>query len=312
MMTPNEQFDEKEKALRNAKKSATIVCPPEVFFGWNGNPDHPGLDMAQYERHGYPHPREQSYYSPDNPEIIALRDGIEQTGYTDPFEVYLDESMHELLVLDGARRSCCVSLIQRTNSEAFRRVRANVFKGTKQEAIARMVSLNLDDRRRALTPIQVARTCKKWVDWGWTPAEICERLGKPASWRGELVNLLKLLNGSDELHMALDSGAIGKGAALQIAQLAPAQQAEAIRKLGKMTKGEAKAEVRKAREGAGIRPMGPNYQPHLRFDKFAGYLGNDFTVWMNGKDELPDGVEELRNDLIEMAERMSQLLTGGQ
>lgn len=312
-MTPNEQFDAKATALRRAAKTDIARCiifaEPEVLFGWESAPDHPGLDLAQYAKKQYRHPREQSYYDQDSERIKRLVEGLTISNEVDPIEVFLDADLQELIVLDGASRCAAISIIRRTNPDAFKRIRMQVFRGSKAQAIARMVAANIDDRREPLDPMQVAAHCQWFVDSGWNAAEICERLGKPASWRSELSALLKLNRATKELKIALKSGAVTKTDALKIAQLGESGQIEALRRLSKVSKGDTGVELLKARERAGIRPMGPNYQPHLRFDKFSKYLGDDFTIWMNGKDGLPGEIAELRNELIEKAELMSRLLT---
>lgn len=291
-MTPNEQFDAKADAIRRAKRTdaarCIILAEPEVLFGWTGT----GLDLAQYAKKNYPHPRHASYYSLDSDRIKELAAGITISNDTDPIEVFLDQDMEELIVLDGASRCAALALIRMSNPDAFKRIRMQVFRGNRESALGRMVSANMEDRRTSLTLIEISTTCGIYKAWGWSLEEICERLGKPESWKPELSRILKLSEAAPELIEQIKAGTICKTSALDLASEPPSVQRDVAADLAagkKVTKGSIRRAKRSHAEANGKTLPGRKLQPWKNIDKTADWLSEDFNDWLEA--EQPDDIE---------------------
>lgn len=299
-MTPNEQFDAKTTAIRKMQRTDVARCivlaEPEVLFGWNSNPHWPGLDLAQYDRKDYPHPREQDYYSAESERIKQLVEGLSISGDTDPIEVFVDMDMHEIIVLDGASRCAAISIIRQSDPDAFKRIRMQVFRGSRQEAIARMVAANMGDRRSELTLMQISRTTRKWYKSGWTLEEICQRLGKPESWKGELSRIIKLSDACPEMIAQIETGELCKTKALDMADLPPGVQKDALTSGKKLTKASIRRAKRSQAERLGKSLPGPRMKPSTKIENHLRWLGEEFVDWMGSEQcELDrDKVESLR------------------
>lgn len=293
-MTPDDIFTAKSNAVAKAKKGSSLLAPPEVLFGWNGNPDHPGLDLAQYDRRGFVHPREQAFYSADNPRIQQLVEGLTISEETDPIEVFLDDK-GDIIVLDGASRCCAIAIIRQSNPDAFKRIRMTVYRGDQAAAKVRMLALNMDDRRENLSIMQVARTCKKYVrGWGWEPKEVCRLLGKPESWTTELNGLISILDASPQLIERVESGELCKTNAFEIAKLPQSTQEDILNSGKKITKASLRRAVRKNREANGKSVPGPKIRPSIRIENDMDWLTKQFVDWMSGA-----GLDEKKSERIE-------------
>jgi len=217
------------------KASSLSVINPIALMGFHsGEP----IDFKLYESLGFNHPKSHDYYkltfnengdAQGDSRLVDIYNGILQKGIIDdPIIVYPlnREGSTDILILDGATRTTCISYIIQKNPELFKKIPITVFVGTEDEAKAEMVRRNLSERSRCLSDVEVMYSIRNFINMGWTKNEISERLGKDQiKWRPILDNYIKASESLiPELVKSWEEGKLNRSAAFEAAKATVEEQ----------------------------------------------------------------------------------------
>ena len=288
------------------------------------------INFKQYEKLGFHHPKDHNDYNitfdsngepKGNLEVITIYNGIKLRGeIDDPILVYPlnREGSNHILILDGATRASVIAYIMKNDSDAFARVPIKIFKGTEEEAMAEMVRLNLDQRKRFLADIELMQAIKRFVGLGWTKDEISDRLGQDRiKWRATLDNFINVgENLIPDLVEVWKSGALNRSGAFEAAKTTVEEQETISETLneGKKVTG---TQIRK--QNAEKTEMRPNRTLTTLAEKFSTESTGEKASQLAGflakkrlKSKFADEMQEIHDMIIALRDKIDVALNPGE
>jgi hypothetical protein len=189
----------------------------------------------------------------DKPDIEWLIADILKRGQIQPVAIWKD-GMRAVLALGFSRWRAISEINKRKLTPKPMKLKFTYVKCNEQGAFIRNISENR--MRNPTSPIDDAHNIQRLFDWTMDEAEVAkiyfplaatdEEIRKALKWVRETVNLIKL---TPEAERAMRDGRLNETAAQAIAKLSSSQQKEALKKDGKITAADIKANAPKSNRG---------------------------------------------------------------